>query len=296
MSRIGGLLTRAARRGSCCKGQQLLVAVHAPLSGRHHRDGRFDKRIRTGARTPLRTVDDKALLCAADGAGIRFAQESTTHRKEIQSVRSSWALVSRQKETAMTGRKFSIFLSTLLVAAVLRPYHRARLMKERCAMTPVRCRRKAPNTPAQMGRNRLHPRGRCSKHDGWIWAALKDASKVALPANALSDIPSELGALSYFTKIESHELHQDELASALSAFHDGLEFKESDSRVYRVDIAIASGESLILFFDFGTFAGGMWCPEDGCVEESRFLIMKQENKGQIITASILDMPAVDREP
>jgi hypothetical protein len=45
---------------------------------------------------------------------------------------------------------------------------------------------------------------------------------------------------------------------------------------------VASGAvASALFFDFGTFAGGMFCPEEVCVPDSRFLIMQQEHKGQI---------------
>lgn len=193
----------------------------------------------------------------------------------------------------MTRRKFSILLSTLLVAAGLAATSPcAAHDREVCDQTPLDAVARLPTPLRKWGQIACTPVGQVlASHDGWIWASLKDASKVVLPANALSDSPSELGVLSYFTSIEAHELHQEERASALSAFHDGLEFKESDSTVYRVDITIASGGvASLLFFDFGTFAGGMWCPEDGCVANSRFLIMKQENKGQIITASILNMP------
>jgi hypothetical protein len=191
----------------------------------------------------------------------------------------------------MTGRKYSIFLSTLLVIAGLGATSPSTAHdREECDGTPLDAVAMLPSPLRKWGQIDCTPVGQVlASHDGWIWASLKDATKVVLPAEALSTGPAELGDLSYFTKIEAHELHQDELASALSAFHDGLEFKESDSKVYRVNITIASGGvASLLFFDFGAFAGGMWCPEDGCVEESRFLIMKQENKGQIITASILN--------
>ena len=87
------------------------------------------------------------------------------------------------------------------------------------------------------------------------------------------------------TGIKVDELHSDERAAALATFDSGLKLDEARSTVYRVDLANASGAvASVLFFDFGTFAGGMLCPEKSCVPDSRFLIMQQENKDQIAAA------------
>jgi hypothetical protein len=124
-----------------------------------------------------------------------------------------------------------------------------------------------------------------SSRDGWIWASLEDAGKVAIMAGQPPHGPDDSGGASFFTAIKLDELHDDELAVALATFRSGLKIRETGSKVYRVQLTIASGGvASLLFFDFGTFAGGMWCPQDGCAPESRFLIMQQENKAQITAA------------
>ena len=121
--------------------------------------------------------------------------------------------------------------------------------------------------------------------DGWIWASLKDAARVAIMAGEPPRGPDDSGGASFFTAIKVDELHDDELAVALATFRSGLKIRETGSKVYRAQLTIASGGAAsLLFFDFGTFAGGMWCPQDGCAPESRFLIMQQENKAQIAAA------------
>jgi len=124
-----------------------------------------------------------------------------------------------------------------------------------------------------------------SSRDGWIWASLEDAGKVAIMAGEPPHGPDDSGGASFFTAIKLDELHDDELAVALATFRSGLKIRETGSKAYRVQLTIASGGvASLLFFDFGTFAGGMWCPQDGCAPESRFLIMQQENKAQITAA------------
>jgi len=84
MSRIGACSPPRCSARLLLQAAAIALAVTPPLSRRHHRDGRFDKRIRTGARTPLRT-STTGLCFARQTGGIRFAQESTKHRKERQS-------------------------------------------------------------------------------------------------------------------------------------------------------------------------------------------------------------------
>jgi hypothetical protein len=121
--------------------------------------------------------------------------------------------------------------------------------------------------------------------DGWTWASLDDAGKVTITAGEPPHGPDDCGGASFFTAIKMDELRDDELAVTLATFRSGLKIRETGSAVYRVQLTIASGGVAgLLFFDFGTFAGGMWCPQNGCAPESRFLIMQQENKAQITAA------------
>ncbi len=117
---------------------------------------------------------------------------------------------------------------------------------------------------------------------GWVWASLENKKKVFIPSQMARSNLQEIGNESYFTSIQVSELKDDERASALQTFNEGLELKEGDSKAYRAELTSVSGSVItIYFFDFDNFAGGMWCPEDDCIQESRFLIMEQENKPEL---------------
>ena len=116
-----------------------------------------------------------------------------------------------------------------------------------------------------------------ASHDGWVWASLDDASKIRIPSQVARGKLAEIGNASYFTSIHETQVEGENRANATDLFQDGLELRGDVSNVYRVELKSVSGRSLIVyFFDFGTFAGGMWCPNDGCVAETRFLIMEQD--------------------
>jgi hypothetical protein len=112
---------------------------------------------------------------------------------------------------------------------------------------------------------------------GWIWAALDDAQKVMIPSGDPQGNPDPVAnETAYFTAIDVSELKDDDRNFAVEIFHDGLDLDVANAKVYRVDLTSeAGGVNTIYFFDFDKFAGGMWCPDGGCVPESRFLIMEQ---------------------
>jgi hypothetical protein len=189
----------------------------------------------------------------------------------------------------MAKLNFSIFLSSFFVAAGLAGTPpSAAYDLQACENMPSDAITKLPPPLRKWGQITCTPLGQTlGSREGWIWAALKDAGKVSIVAGSPSLAPDGPGEASYFTKIEVDELQKDERTRALTIFHHGMEFAEAGSRVYRVDVDIASGgDARVFFFDFGTFWGGMWCPGDECVAGTQFLIMAQENKEQITAAAI----------
>jgi hypothetical protein len=115
--------------------------------------------------------------------------------------------------------------------------------------------------------------------DGWIWASLEKGSRVLIPSQIAGRNPQQIGNESYFTAIGVSELQPDELASAVAMFNDGLHFDEPSAKGYRADLVSVSGAIITMyFFDFGTFGGGMACPDGDCALDSRFLIMERQTK------------------
>lgn len=180
----------------------------------------------------------------------------------------------------MAKGKFSIFLCTLAVAVGcgMNVSKADDDREEQCKGTPMDAVMLLPSPLRKWGQINCTPFGHALvSRDGWIWASLDDASKVRIPSQVARGKLAEIGNESYFTSIHETEMSAEDRASAAEMFQDGLDLKGDVSNVYRVELTSISGRSMtILFFDFGTFAGGMWCPDDGCVLESRFLIMEQD--------------------
>jgi hypothetical protein len=186
----------------------------------------------------------------------------------------------------MTKRNLLVLLSTFVLAAGFAGTSPGAAHDNECAAIQSDAVVILPSPLRKWAQLACTPYGEAlGSRDGWIWASLKDASKVAIMAGEPPSGPDDWAGASFFTAIKIDELHDGELTVALGTFRSGLKIRETDSKVYRVQLTIASGGvASLLFFDFGTFAGGMWCPQDGCAPESRFLIMQQENKAQITAA------------
>jgi len=126
-----------------------------------------------------------------------------------------------------------------------------------------------------------------SSREGWVWAWLDGSGSVAIPSQMVKHNPAALGNESYFVTIGVSELQPEELTFAASVFHDGLDLNEHEAKGYRVNLMSVSGQSAtIYFFDFDEFAGGMWCPDDACVPQSRFMIMERDRAADLRAASI----------
>jgi hypothetical protein len=124
--------------------------------------------------------------------------------------------------------------------------------------------------------------------DGWVWAWLDGSGEVAIPSQMVKRDPVELGNDSYFVTIEIAELEPEKLLFAVSLFNDGLNItEEGEVKGYRATLTSVSGRSTTIYFlDFATFAGGIWCPDDGCVAQSRFMIMEKDHAAELRAASV----------
>lgn len=123
--------------------------------------------------------------------------------------------------------------------------------------------------------------------EGWVWAWLDGSGSVAIPSQMVKHNPAQLGNNSYFVTVDVLELQPDELKVATSVFYDGLDMEEHELKGYRVSLTSVSGLSATLyFFDFDKFAGGMWCPDDACIPQSRFMIMERDHTADLRAASI----------
>jgi hypothetical protein len=186
----------------------------------------------------------------------------------------------------MALTKFAVFCSMLLLAVGAADISRGSAgADEICQDMPGDAVVRLPEPLRKWGQIACTAHGQTlGSRDGWIWASLKDASQVAILAGSPEDRES-LGEEPYFTEVAVDEVPEDQLARALAVFRHGMELTGVHSKAYVVELTAASGAvARIMFFDFGTFAGGMWCPDEGCVPDSQFLIMKRQSKDQITAA------------
>jgi hypothetical protein len=179
----------------------------------------------------------------------------------------------------MTGR-LAVLLGTLVVALGLgtQSPRAADADTDECRDSPSEAVTILPAPLRKWGAISCTPYGQVlGSRDGWMWASLDDAKGVLIPSQMIHGRPRMLGKDSYFVAIDVRQLEDEDLASAAGLFDDGLDIDDSQVKAYRVELTSVSGNtSTFEFFDFGTFAGGMYCPEDGCVAGSRFLIMHQD--------------------
>ena len=187
----------------------------------------------------------------------------------------------------MSKRSFVVMLSALALAAAMgNTAPKAAETGERCMTSPSDAVTTLPAPLRKWGRIECTPFGQVTtSRESWIWARLDGGGMVFVPAQMASH-PVE-GEGSYFTSIGIRDLTPEELTTVLRTFGDGFQLDEEAVHGYRADFTSVSGSSAtILFFDFVTFAGGIWCPDDNCVPESRFLIIEKDHDANARSASI----------
>ncbi len=118
-----------------------------------------------------------------------------------------------------------------------------------------------------------------SNHQEWIWSKPGSYSPVFVPSQMVVSDPKPLGSGSYFTNVTIAKVAGGQFQSAYSAFHKGFASDPQLPDGYRLDVMSVSGKKLVLyFFDYRTHAWGLWCPEEKCKPESRFMILNVAHK------------------
>jgi hypothetical protein len=65
-----------------------------------------------------------------------------------------------------------------------------------------------------------------------------------------------------------------EFDEAYATFRAGFEAKETLPDVYRADLTSVSGRVMqVYFFDDDNHASGMSCPDNNCVQDTRFIML-----------------------
>lgn len=182
----------------------------------------------------------------------------------------------------MARAKTALFLCALAIATSVGGTAPHAAAEDDCSNAPLDAVITLPSPIRKWGEISCTSSGHVlSSRDGWIWALLESATTVGIPSQTVRKNEASVDDVSYFTSIETSELGEEEFTVALSIFHDGLNFEETEAHGYRAELTSVSGRSTtIIFFDFGSFAGGMWCPGGGCIPDSRFLIMESEHKAK----------------
>jgi|GEM_PF-2383914 len=183
------------------------------------------------------------------------------------------------KVPVMAKSKLSILLCALMLSVGSgMTASRADDQGEECKGTPMEAVMQLPAPLRKWGQINCTPYGHSMvSRTGWVWASLDDGAKVRIPSQISRGKLAEIGNSSYFTSVHETQVTGEDRTNAAAVFEIGLNMKDEASNVYRVELTSVSGNVMVIyFFDFGSFAGGMWCPADGCVPESRFLIMEQD--------------------
>ena len=115
----------------------------------------------------------------------------------------------------------------------------------------------------------------------WIWVQLDGEGIVIVPSQLVSH--PVVGEDAYF-KASTSAISPGRITSASGP---SATLDKETAHGYRVDVSSGSGRSTtIYFFDFPTFAAGIWCPHDVCVSESRFVIVEKKQNKNALSASI----------
>jgi hypothetical protein len=108
----------------------------------------------------------------------------------------------------------------------------------------------------------------------WTWIWPDGSGTVFIPSQLVMSNPQLLGNRSYFTRIEVTRVTGAEYDEAYATFREGLDLREVPPDAYRADLTSVSGKVMkVYFFDYDSFAWGMSCPDNNCVQDSRFIML-----------------------
>ena len=108
----------------------------------------------------------------------------------------------------------------------------------------------------------------------WVWIWPDGSGTVFIPSQLVMNNPEIVGNRSYFTQIEIVRVRGAEFDQAYATFREGLDGKEAPPDVSRDDLTSVSGRMMrVYFFDYDSYAWGMSCPDNNCVQDSRFIML-----------------------
>jgi hypothetical protein len=144
-----------------------------------------------------------------------------------------------------------------------------------CAGSPPEAVMTLPPPLDKWGQITCTPYGHVLAATGnWTWIWPDGSGTVFIPSQLVMTNPQLLGNRSYFTDIEVTRVRGDEFDQAYATFREGLDLSEVPPDVYRADLTSVSGKAMkVYFFNYDTFAWGMSCPDNNCVQDSRFIML-----------------------
>ena len=151
-----------------------------------------------------------------------------------------------------------------------------------CTGTPAGAVMTLPEPLSKWGTIVCTPYGHIiSNRQGWIWSNPGGYSPVFIPAQMVQKDPAPVGNASYFTKIEMAKVQGPEFQVAYQAYHQNFAPDTKMPNGYRLDVSSVSGRTLqLFFFDYGTHAWAIWCPDGKCDPSSRFMILDMAHNPQ----------------
>jgi hypothetical protein len=144
-----------------------------------------------------------------------------------------------------------------------------------CIGSPSEAVMTLPTPLNKWGAIRCTPYGHVLAATGnWTWIWPDGSGTVFIPSQLVMNNPQLLGNRSYFTRIELSRVRGAEFDGAYATFREGLDLREVPPDVYRADLTSVSGKVMrVYFFDYDTYAWGMSCPDNNCVQDSRFIML-----------------------
>ena len=144
-----------------------------------------------------------------------------------------------------------------------------------CTGTPREAAMTLPAPLNKWGEIRCTPYGHVLAATGnWTWVWPDGSGTVFIPSQLVMNNPQLLGNRSYFTRIELSRVRGAEFDEAYATFREGLDLREVPPDAYRADLTSVSGKVMrVYFFDYDTYAWGMSCPDNNCVQDSRFIML-----------------------
>lgn len=149
-----------------------------------------------------------------------------------------------------------------------------------CAGSPTEAVMTLPAPLNKWGEIRCTPYGHVLAAAGnWTWIWPDGSGTVFIPSQLVMSYPQLLGNRSYFTNIEMARVRGAEFDEAYDTFREGLDLREVPPDVYRADLTSVLGKVMrVYFFDYDTYAWGMSCPDNNCVQDSRFIMLDRTHE------------------